>query len=119
MATLVFGIAGAAIGSNIPGVGTQWGWTAGTILGGILFPPRLPGQGSGPIDDLRIGGSSYNTPIPHVYGEGVVAGNVIWSTDLVPHQHSGGAKGKAAPGGPYYTYTVSFAAYLCKGPPLC
>jgi len=107
-------IGGAMITGTVLGMsGAAIGWMAGSMLGGILFAPKLP---DGPrLNDLSVQNSSYGASIPRVWGANRIAGNVIWSTDLVEHAHEEGGKGS---GGSYttYTYTVSFAVSLCEGP---
>ena len=117
MATLIFGAVGAGVGS----IFGNWllGWSIGTTVGGLLFG-RSGGPGNqerGKLDDLRISGSSYGGAIPQVWGYMRLAGNLIWSTDLVEHSYSEGGGGSG--GGPTittYTYTVSCAALICQGP---
>jgi hypothetical protein len=114
MAQLAMGLAGAAVGFAIGGpAGAQWGFTIGTAAGGVLFAPKLP---DGPrLNDRQVMSSAYGETIPRVYGAYVVAGNVIWSTDLKETKNTEGGKG----GGPeytYYTYSVSCAISLCQGP---
>lgn len=116
MASLALGIVGAIAGSAIPGIGWQIGWTAGSLLGGLLFPPRLGPQGSGRLDDLRVSGSAYGTAIPIVYGQMRVPGMFTWSPDLVEASSGGGkggGKGKSQTGA---RYTSSFAVAFCQGP---
>lgn len=107
-------IGGAMITGTVLGMsGAAIGWMAGSMLGGVLFAPKLP---DGPrLNDLSVQNSSYGASIPRVWGAARIAGNVIWSTDLVEHAHEEGGKGG---GGSYttYTYTVSFAVSLCEGP---
>lgn len=79
------------------------------------------------LADLSIQTSTLGTPIPQLWGRmGSLAGNVIWATDKVPHEHrevtspssGGGAFGKGGPTGPKQvnisiTYTQSYAIALC------
>ena len=105
--------AGAVLGGL---TGTQLGWVAGTLAGGLLFQPKFP---DGPrLQDLSVQNSSFGNPIPRVYGTYRIAGNVIWAADLVEHAHqSGGGKGGGGGGGQTtYTYSCSFAISICEGP---
>lgn len=116
MATLVFGAIGAGVGSFFG----NWmlGWSIGTTIGGLLFGGSNGGhQDRGKLDDLRVSGSAYGAAIPRAWGYVRLAGNIIWSTDLVEHAHSQGGGGSG--GGPSvttYTYTVSCASLICEGP---
>jgi hypothetical protein len=114
LASLAVGIVGAGVGFLVGGPGgAKLGWAVGTVLGGILFPPRLGFQGSG--NDLKISGSQYGTPIPIVYGQMRVPGSVIWAADLVEVSSGGGkggGKGKI-PNQP--SHTGSFAVAFCEG----
>lgn len=115
MASLAISVVGAVAGSVIPGVGWQIGWTVGSVLGGILFPPRLGPQGSGRLDDLRISGSAFGTPIPIVYGQMRVPGIIIWSPDLEETSSGGGKGGGKGKVPSQATYSSSFAAAFCEG----
>lgn len=75
-------------------------------------------QEVGRLSDLRMGGSSYGTVIPQVWGATKVPGIVVWSTDLQESQHTHSAGGKGLGGGPSttsYTYSASFACYVARG----
>lgn len=110
---LVAGIAGAAIGFIVGGpVGAQIGWVAGTALFSLLNPPKQQGPR---LNDLTLQRSEYGAMIPWLRGMCRVAGNVIWQTDLVEHEHSEGGKGGGG-GSTTYTYSASFAILLCEGP---
>jgi hypothetical protein len=57
---------------------------------------------------------SPGAPIPKVYGSMRIAGNVIWSVDIIERSHDEGGKGG---GGEQTTYSYfgTFAAGLCEG----
>lgn len=103
MATLVLSTIGTAIGGP---VGSAIGALIGQSIDQELFAPSRRGPRVG---DLTVQTSSYGTQMPRVYGTMRVAGTVIWSTDLVEHSGTGGAKGQPDV---TYTYTVSFAVAL-------
>ncbi|RBP03795.1 putative tail protein [Roseiarcus fermentans] len=68
---------------------------------------------------LQIQTSVSTLPIPIVWGQGKVGGNVIWYTDFIatPLHASGGGGGKG--GGSQisgYNYNVNVAMALCEGP---
>ena len=75
MAQLAFAAAGAAVGSAFGPVGAQIGWAAGSIIGGILFPPEqdVPGVG-----DLKAPSVQYGTPLVRLYGTNRTAGTLAW-----------------------------------------
>jgi hypothetical protein len=120
MAQLAVAAAGAALGAMLgpPGVvafgmtGAGIGWTAGAILGGVLFPPKMPDGGK--LDDLSVQVSTYGIAIARSRGTVRHAGNVIWASDLTGHEVEGGGKG----GSSYSTtaYSCSFAVGVCAGP---
>jgi hypothetical protein len=73
------------------------------------------------IASMRFQTSAYGYPIPIVYGQNRITGNVIWYGDFVtiPHvsQPAGGGKGGggSAPANTTYTYTAGLALALCEG----
>jgi len=123
MAALAFALIGSAIG-NYFGYAAI-GYAVGSMVGNALFPPEQPDfHVEGPrLSDLKVQNSAYGQMIPIVYGTMRIAGNVIWSTNIVEHVHteshdSGGGKGGGGGGTTTtttYTYTVSFATMLCEG----
>lgn len=110
MAQLALAGAGAAIGSIFGPVGTQIGWMAGSLLGGILFAPDQQGPR---LQDTKVQVSSYGAAVPICYGGVRVAGNVIWSTNL--QEHSEDSSGKGGPSITNYSYSVSCAVLICEG----
>jgi len=107
-------IGGAIVGSffGYP----QLGFMVGSLLGQTFFPTQLPTVRGPQLDDLAVQGSSLGVPIPIVYGTYRVAGNIIWSTDLIPTTTTEEVGGK---GGPTQrvettTYAVTFAVGLCN-----
>lgn len=117
MAQLVVSAIGAAVGFAIGGpVGAQWGWMAGSMTGALLGVGQQDVQGPR-LSDLKVQASTYGQPIPIVYGTARLAGNVIWSSDMIESSHSESAGGKG--GGPEvttYSYAVHCAVALCEGP---
>jgi hypothetical protein len=113
MATVVLGGIGAAIGSAVPGVGTQWGWAIGSMLGGMIDQRNaLRQMSAGQLSDRTISGSSYGAGIPIVWGRWRVGGNVIWAAKDGDGNHliqksGGGGKGMSAPEAPGYEATVA------------
>lgn len=116
MATVALGVAGAVVGSAFGN--PALGWAIGTTLAGVLFPPRVPDQERGRLDDLRITSSAYGVGIPRVWGRARLGGVVVWSTDLREHVSEEKVGGKGGGGGSKvrtYTYTASFAVAVCRG----
>ena len=115
MAVLALAAAGAALA---PTGYAAIGWTVGQVVGQLLFPGKSPDQVGPRIGDLRAQQSAYGVTIPIVYGTMRVAGNVIWSTDLIETVNTQTRGGK---GGPSHTqrtfsYRVSMAVMLGEGP---
>ncbi|HEY6021544.1 MAG TPA: phage tail protein [Candidatus Paceibacterota bacterium] len=113
MASIVLGAVGAYFGGTM-------GYAIGTAIGSYIDQANAPGiQIQGPrLNDLKVQSSRYGFLMPKVYGASRLAGNVIWSTDIIEtsHEQSSGGKG----GGPQtttttYTYSQSFAIALCEG----
>ena len=115
MASLALGAVGAFIGFEIGGpTGAQIGWMIGAGVGSMLERQSIDGPH---LQDLTVQVSTVGNDIPIIYGAYRVAGNCIWSTDLVEHaQDSGGGKGGGGPSVTTYTYSVSTAIALCAGP---
>jgi hypothetical protein len=110
MATLVLSAVGHAIGGPIGGA-------IGSILGQqidhAVFAPKAR---HGPrLGDLSVQTSSYGAAIPKIFGRVRVAGNVIWSTDLIESRSSSGG-GKGRPKTVTYSYSASFAVALSARP---
>lgn len=112
MASLALGVAGAYAGSFFGPLGASIGWTLGAAVGGLLDPPKQEGPR---LTDLKLQASSYGQPIPRVWGTDRLAGNVMWTTDLVEHKHNQ-RYGKGGGSVTTYSYTANFAVLLCQGP---
>lgn len=125
MASLVLGVAGAAVGGLFGQA--SLGYMIGAALGGMFTnKPNLDTSYEGPrINDLKVTSSTYGAPIPITYGAIRIAGNMIWSTGLIETKHvttqSSGGGGKGGGGGSAtqttitYTYSSSFAVAICEG----
>src|ERR1700722_10467955 len=125
MASVILHSVGAAAGNLIlPGVGGAFFGLLGRAAGGFL--DNQIGLGShitGPrLDSLNVQDSRYGAGIPIVYGNVRVAGNVIWSTNLIETQHNTNVSG--GKGGSFgstvstttYTYSVHCAVGIALGP---
>lgn len=107
MSNLLFGIAGAAIGSvfGMPALGFALGSGVGATLGSH-HPAASPAWPGARLNDLKVQTSTYGIGIPRVYGMYRLAGNVIWATDIIEAKDSAG----------HYSYYGHFALGLCAGP---
>lgn len=125
MATLILGGIGAAVGSSIGGPsGARWGWAIGTVLGSWIDRPNVPDSDVGKLSDLKLSGSSYDTPFPRVKGKAKVPGCLVWvkvdadGNHLVEHTTTSGGGGKGGGGGgsvTSYTYSATFAVAFAEG----
>lgn len=125
MATMVLSTVGSVIGGALGGpfgaaIGQAIGAYAGSHIDNALFGKTIKNEGPR-LSDLTVQVSSYGQAIPRVYGgENRLAGNVIWSTGLVETKTTTKQGGKGAPQPKSqttsYTYHVSFAIGLCRGP---
>lgn len=107
MAQLAFSVVGGVVGAYFgqPALG----WAIGSAIGGVVDPQRIQGPR---LSDLKVQASAYGAAEPIVYGGVRIAGNVVWSADLVEHSDSGG---KGGPVVTNFTYTVSMAINICAG----
>lgn len=113
MADIVLGGVGAIVGSLYGN--PMLGFSIGMTIGGLLFPPEIPGVEQGKLQDLRLQGASQGTPIPVVFGRAVIGGSLIWGAPIKKVvKGSGGGKGK--PKVTTYTYFVDCAVMICEGP---
>jgi hypothetical protein len=81
----------------------------GSMAANALFAPDVEGAR---IEDVKVQAATYGVPVNVVYGTARVAGNIIWSTDLVEHARE---EGKGGPSVTSYSYTVSCAVAVCEG----
>jgi hypothetical protein len=122
MASLVIGVAGAAIGSSIGGtiagisaatIGGMIGSTAGSLIDSYLFRPHVTGSR---LTDLSLQTSTEGAAITRIDGTIRVSGQVIWATkykETTTTTTSGGKGGGVKT--TEYTYSISFAVGLCQG----
>jgi len=101
---------GAAVGSFIPGVGTQAGWLIGSALS-LAFAPTQKSRGPR-LDDLKVTGTAYGQPIPYIQGTHRSAGQVIWASNRreVPTTTEQGKGGGAE--STTYTYVADYLYLL-------
>lgn len=109
--------------------GGPWGAFAGSLFGGLIGPKLDPqdfnSEASGPrLADNKVQVSTYGAPIPRVYGRIPIAGNVIWSSDIIEHAMTSSSTYDVGKGGgdsqtvtqTTYSYSVHLAIGLCAGP---
>ena len=133
MASLVLGVAGAALGGSIGGtvlgvsaatIGGFVGSAVGSVVDSYLLASLQPDQRveGTRLDSLAVTSSTEGAVIPRLYGRMRLGGNIIWATDfreeVKTETHGGGGKGGG--GGEVetteYRYYASFAVALCEGP---
>jgi hypothetical protein len=121
MASIILRGVGTAVGNALlPGIGGAFlgalGSVAGASLNGAL---GLGTKIQGPqLANLSVQDSRYGAGIPVVYGEARIAGNVIWSTDLIQASQTQNVGGKGGGGETVttYSYSVHCAVGICAGP---
>lgn len=106
---------GAAVGFVVSGfnpVGAQIGWALGSV-GSALLAPTQTSEGSR-LQDLKVQSSTYGKPIPILFGEERLAGNVIWALPLkeVRTTERVGKNQKVV----NYSYFGTAAIQICEGP---
>jgi len=120
MGQLAVGLAGGAVGLAFGN--PALGFTLGTFIGGLLFPPD-PIRIEGPRrEDLRVSSSTHGKAIPEGFGVIRLAGNMIWTSGIREVQTTTEVGGKGAMGGGpsqeqiNYTYFVDASFALAQGP---
>lgn len=120
------------IGFTVVGAyfGGPYGATAGSLIGGYFgrsidakdYTQDLQGPR---LSDNKVQLASYGVPRPRVYGALALAGNVIWTSDLIETAHTSSSTQEAGKGGggdsqttnvTTYTYSVNCAIGVCDGP---
>ncbi|MEP5730940.1 MAG: glycoside hydrolase TIM-barrel-like domain-containing protein [Sulfitobacter sp.] len=125
MATVLFSVAGAALGGSvggtIAGLSTAViGRAVGATLGRVV-DQRLLGKGgdaieSGKVDRFRLTSGGEGDPIAQVYGRMRLGGHVIWASDFIESATTtGGGKGGGGPSTTQFSYSVSIAVAVCQG----
>lgn len=111
MTQLVYTAAGAFVGYLIGGpTGAQYGAAIGSSIGAIQAAPDQQGPR---LQDRAVQVSSFGVGIPKVWGSDRIAGNLIWSTDLIETENTESAKG--GPELTTFSYSVSCAVLICEG----
>lgn len=118
MATIILGGIGAAIGSAIPGVGTAWGWSLGSMLGGMYDQKqRLSQMELGKLSDRTVSGSAYGAGIPIIWGRWRLGGFVVWVAKDSNGNHlvERGSGGGCFSGPASVSYEATMAVIFCAG----
>ena len=132
-AGLVGGVIGAIVGGVLGAVGTYgfgapagaaWGFTIGSTLGSVAGQVFWPEQADKPPSqpppqphETRLQLSSWGMPIPIQYGDGRMAGNIIYMSDIVETIETVTSKDDNYRYHEYTkTYTATFAIAFCEGP---
>ncbi len=97
---LVGSFVGYFLGGVFGPTGAQIGWLLGSALTADGLEKQRPG-------DLRTQTSGYGLPVTKVVGAQRVAGNIIWSKELVPYELD--------PDTGQLGYKLSCAIALCEG----
>lgn len=111
----ILGFAGAAVGSmfGMP----QLGYAVGSALGGALFAPTQKSEGPR-LGELRVTSSTQGKALPYVYGQGRIAGDLIWALNIeeVVSTQTQGGKGGPTQESTTYSYFGTAAYSLGEGP---
>lgn len=112
MARLVLGVAGAVAGSAFFGpTGAQWGWMAGSLVGGLLTTSKRRVT----IDESGNQTTQEGAPRAIIFGTGIATGNIFYGFPARKIETEQGGKG----GGPTATsvqYLRTYAIRICEGP---
>lgn len=125
MAQIILSQVGAAAGARFLPKGlslfgrTITGAGLGRALGGLAgqaIDASLSGAAEGPrLTSMHIMESREGAGLPIIYGRMRVPGQVIWASDFRETRREERA-GKGGPKLARYSYSVSFAVAICKGP---
>ncbi len=126
MATLVLAAAGGAVGLSVGGgilgvssvvIGQAVGATVGALL-----DQKLLGSGSSAVevgrrDRFRVTGATEGAPIPRVFGQMRMGGQILWSSRFLEDVTTtrAGGKGTSGPKQKEYSYSVSVAIAVGEG----
>ena len=110
MASLVLGVAGAAVGFVIGGpAGASLGFNIGSTLGGLINQPNTKTIGPR-INELKLQNSEYGVLIPILFGRRKVSGNVVWTSPLIEtEKKTKSGKGGGKTTSLTYSYSVNIA----------
>lgn len=114
MATLTLSTLGAGFLGPIGGaIGALVGDSIDQALISSLTPARVqPSR----LSSLKVQGGGEGAPIPLVFGQARVTGQVIWATQFKEHNKKYTVGGKGGQRVVERYYSISFAVGLCEGP---
>jgi hypothetical protein len=108
-------LAGSAIGATIgyAAIGASIGWVAGSIVGNMLFPPKVNNP---PLPDAHLQVSSHGTFIPILYGSIRTKAIIVDGPDqFTKHEGESGGKGGGGSEPTPDTYSVEWLrCVLCE-----
>jgi hypothetical protein len=108
----VAGGAAAAVGATLTTVMTvaSIGWSVGSMLSGLLFPPK-PQQIGPRLTNLDVTSSAFGEAVRDSWGTIALPGLLIDASKLKEKKHKAGGKGifGGSPSGFFYTYSVDAA----------
>jgi hypothetical protein len=126
MASVILQTAGASAGNVGGPVGSAIGKFIGGSLGNLIDDKifglrRLPDVAGARLEDLAVQTSTYGKPIPIVFGNMRLAGNVIWSLPIKETAKTRNVSGGKGGGGKVvqrettYSYSITMAIAVCEG----
>lgn len=110
--SLAFTIVGAYFGGPV-------GALIGSLIAGVIFAPKIPGQEGPRADDLVITSSTAGKRIPYIAGRYITDGNIIWGLDIeevATTRRVGRSLLSRGTRVTEYSYFATFAVSLCEGP---
>jgi len=114
------------IGTLVKNAGWNAFWSGVALMAGNMIDQRVFGKKTTVtaerMDSTQLQDSSYGNMIPIIFGIARTSGNIIFATSFVSHRHEDTQRsgGKGGGGGSsttvYYTYSISLASAIGKGP---
>lgn len=101
------------------GFTTAFGYAVGGMFISNLISPSQKVKGPR-LESLIVQSSDYGQPIPVIYGEHEIAGNIIWSTgieEMVKKSGGGGSLGPGSPETTEYSYKTNMQIQFCVAAP--
>jgi len=128
---IVGGVVGAVVGFYTGGpVGALQGAALGLSIGSVVFPTKLdpqklPDTYGKRLNEIGFSGSTYNTPIPRVFGGYRFRGNLVWQAPIAEFSRSTTRAYEVSDGKDTdteyqtttsYYYKNDFLVQVCRGP---
>lgn len=107
---IITGVVGGIVGFVVSGfnpAGAVIGFSLGFSIGGLIFPPDLPGSPK-QNDDFNVTGATEGSAVPWIMGRREVQGNVIYFGEVRIEEITE-EPGKGGGGGEYVVETRPFA----------